>query len=80
MEILLALFCGLGKGEIVGLKFSDFYLDDKFVRINRQLVKDAFLSDNPDALRVKIDKYELIEKPPKKDSYRTLRIPKVIIT
>lgn len=80
MEILLALFCGLGKGEIVGLKFSDFDLDDKFVRINRQLVKDAFLSDNPDALRVKIDKYELIEKPPKKDSYRTLRIPKVIIT
>lgn len=80
LEILLALFCGLRKGEIMGLKFSDFDLDDKFVRINRQLVKDAFLSDNPDALRVKVDKYELIEKPPKKDSYRTLRVPKVIIT
>ena len=24
LEILLALFCGLRKGEILGLKFSDF--------------------------------------------------------
>ena len=26
-----------------------------------------------------VDKYELVEKPPKKNSYRTLKVPKVII-
>lgn len=79
LEILLGLFCGLRKGEIIGLKFSDFDLDNQIVRINRQLVIDASIADNPEATRVKVDKYELIEKPPKKDSYRTLRIPKVIV-
>lgn len=79
LEILLGLFCGLRKGEIMGLKFSDFDLDNQIVKINRQLVNDASMADNPEAIRVKVDKYELTEKPPKKDSYRTLRVPKVII-
>lgn len=79
LEILLGLFCGLRKGEIMGLKFSDFDLDKQIMRINRQLVNDPFIADNPDATRVKVDKYELTEKPPKKDSYRVLRVPKVII-
>lgn len=79
LEILLGLFCGLRKGEIVGIKFSDFDLENQIVRITRQLVNDASIADNPEATRVKVDKYELTEKPPKKDSYRTLRIPKVIV-
>lgn len=79
LEILLAVFCGLRKGEIMGLKFSDFDLDNQIVRINRQLVNDASIADNPDATRVKVDKYELTEKPPKKDSYRVLKVPKVIV-
>lgn len=79
LEILLGLFCGLRKGEIMGLKFSDFDLDNQIVKINRQLVNDASMADNPEAIRVKVDKYELTEKPPKKDSYRALRVPKVII-
>lgn len=79
LELLLGLFCGLRKGEIMGLKFSDFDLDNQIMRINRQLVNDASIADNPEATRVKVDKYELTEKPPKKDSYRALRIPKVVI-
>ncbi len=79
LEILLGLFCGLRKGEIMGLRFSDFDLDNQIVRINRQLVNDASIADNPEATRVKVDKYELTEKPPKKNSYRTLKIPKVIL-
>lgn len=79
LELLLGLFCGLRKGEIMGLKFSDFDLDNQIMRINRQLVSDASIADNPEAARVKVDKYELIEKPPKKDSYRALKIPNVVL-
>ena len=79
LEILLGVFCGLRKGEIMGLKLSDFELDNQLLRINRQLVNDPILADNPNAEKVKINKHVLVEKPPKKDSYRTLRIPKVII-
>lgn len=79
LEILLAVFCGLRKGEIMGLKFSDFDLNNQIVRITRQLVNDASIANNPDATRVKVDKYELIEKPPKKDSYRAIKIPSIIV-
>lgn len=79
LEILLAVFCGLRKGEIMGLKFSDFDIEKQTVKIDRQLVNDPNIADNPEALRVKVDKYELTEKPPKKDSYRVLKVPKVII-
>ena len=79
LEILLATFCGLRKGEIIGLKFKDFNIENQTVKIDRQLVRSAFLEDNPEATTVKVGKYKLLEKPPKKDSYRTLRIPKVII-
>lgn len=79
LETLLGVFCGLRKGEIMGLKFPDFDLDNQIMRINRQLVNDASIADNPEATRVKVDKYELIEKPPKKNSYRTLKIPKIVV-
>ena len=79
LEILLGVFCGLRKGEIFGLKFSDFDLDNQIMKIDRQLVNDGSIGNNPDAVRVKVDRYELIEKPPKKDSYRTLKIPQVIV-
>ncbi|MBP3254914.1 MAG: site-specific integrase [Clostridia bacterium] len=79
LEILLATFCGLRKGEIIGLKFSDFNIEKQIVKIDRELVTSPTLAENPDAIKVQVDKYELVEKPPKEDSYRTLRVPKVII-
>ena len=75
LEILLALFCGLRKGEIRGLKFSDFNCDKKTVKISRQLATVYELSD--DVFKVK--KISFIEKDPKtKNSFRTLRVPEII--
>ena len=45
LEILLALFCGLRKGEIEGLKFSDFNLEEKTVNISRQVVAKYILEN-----------------------------------
>ena len=45
LEMLLALFCGLRKGEIMGLKFSDFDFEKRTVRISRQLVANPKLKN-----------------------------------
>ena len=79
LEILLGVFCGLRKGEIMGLKFSDFDWDNNILRIRRQLVTDPILSKKTGINKVKVGKYTLVEKPPKKDSYRNLKVPKVIM-
>ena len=79
LEILLAVFCGLRKGEIMGLKFSDFDIENQTVKIQRELVYDPKLAKNPEFVKVKVEKYELVEKPPKKDSYRTLKVPNIAI-
>lgn len=79
LEILLGVFCGLRKGEILGLKFDDFDFDNNIVRIRRQLVCDPVLAEKQDVNKVQVDKYVLVEKPPKKDSYRNLRVPSVIM-
>lgn len=44
-EILLGLFCGLRKGEIYGLKFSDFDMGHHTVRISRQIVPDIIMDN-----------------------------------
>lgn len=76
LEILLGLFCGLRKGEIRGLKFSDFNLEKKTVKISRQLASVYELSKD----RFKIEKMEFVEKNPKtKNSFRTLRVPDIVI-
>ena len=40
LELLLALLCGLRKGEIIGLKFSDFNFEEKKVCIQRQVIQE----------------------------------------
>lgn len=79
LEILLGVFCGLRKGEILGLKFDDFDFENNIIRIRRQLVCDPVLAKKQDIKTVKVDKYTLVEKPPKKDSYRNLKVPNVIM-
>ncbi len=66
VEILLAVFCGLRKGEIMGLKFEDFDFDENIIRIRRQLVSNPIISNDIDVNSIKIEKYVLTEKPPKK--------------
>ena len=78
LEILLALFCGLRKGEILGLKFSDFDIETQTVVITRQLVANPIIEPNTGS---RISKYELIERPPKTpNSIRRLKVPMAIIS
>ena len=76
LEILLGLFVGLRKGEILGLKITDFQEEDKTVRIERQIVRDGELIENSSQLV----NYKLVEKSPKTDnSVRCLKVPNLII-
>lgn len=76
LEILLALFCGLRKGEIMGLKFSDFNLEKQTVKISRQLAVEYVMEKEDYKIKSRV----LAERNPKTDnSFRTLRVPKIII-
>ena len=76
MEILLALFCGLRKGEIQGLKFSDFDMRNQTVTIERQITSNPIIPKG----QSKIEQYEIVERAPKtENSFRTLRVPDVVM-
>lgn len=80
LEILLALFCGLRKGEILALKISDFDLSHNTISISRQLCPNIKLSDDMDNVGYKIENYSLKTKSPKtKNSYRKFKVPSIII-
>ena len=77
LEILLGLFCGLRKGEILGLKFSDLDMEKRNVTIRRQIASDPLIKKGSGS---KIDNYGLIERDPKTpNSFRVLRVPAIII-
>ena len=77
LEILLALFCGLRKGEIMGLKFCDFDFEKNTVYINSQIASDPKIKKDSGS---KIDEYGLVERDPKTpNSFRTLRVPEVVM-
>lgn len=74
LEVLLGLFCGLRKGEILALKFADFNMENRTVSISRQLVANPVINNEN-----KIESNLLIERPPKTtNSHRTLRVPEVV--
>lgn len=76
LEILLAVFAGLRKGEILGLKFQDFDLENQTVTISRQLSLSVEMEDGTYMKKGT----EKVEKPPKSDSSnRTIYIPGVIV-
>ena len=75
LEILLGLFCGLRKGEILGLKFSDFDFENQSVRISRQLVANTKMKE-----AFEIEEYSLVERDPKtENSFRVLRVPQAVM-
>ena len=77
LEYLLGVFCGLRKGEILGLKFSDFDFEQHTVSVKRQLGANPVMEERSS----KVASYSVIEKDPKTvNSVRTLRIPQVIET
>ena len=75
LEILLALSVGLRKGEISGLKFSDFNKEENILYIQRQITSNPVIPKGSG----KIEEYRVVEKEPKTDnSYRKLKIPEVV--
>lgn len=77
LEILLGLFCGLRKGEILGLKFSDFDIEKRTVYIRRQIASNPVIKKGNGS---KIDNYGMVERDPKTpNSFRMLRVPVVIM-
>lgn len=62
LEILLGIFCGLRKGEILGLKFGDFDLENHSVKISRQLSNNPLIDNKSNKL---VDEYRQVEKAPK---------------
>jgi integrase len=76
LEILEGLFLGLRKGEIYGLKYSDYDFKNQTVCIQRQLASNPKV----EAGTSKILKYGQILKEPKTaNSYRTLRVPAAVL-
>ena len=78
LEVLLALFAGLRKGEIMGLNFSDFNEDKQTVKIERQITRNyEVIVKNSQSYKVITS--EQSTKPPKSfNSYRTLKINRII--
>lgn len=75
MEILLGIFLGLRKGEILGLKYGDFDIEQRTVKISRQITASP---RNIEEARV--TGYLSMEKPPKTpNSNRTLCVPEEIM-
>lgn len=76
LEILLALFCGLRKGEISGLKYSDFNIENSTVSVSRQITSNPIIPRG----QSRIKEYQIVERAPKtENSYRILRVPEVIL-
>lgn len=76
LEILLGLFCGLRKGEILGLKFDDINFDERTITIERQLVSNPELKEKS----CTILKNKLVERKPKtKNSIRRIKAPQIVI-
>ncbi len=76
LEILLGLFCGLRKGEIRGLKFSDFDVEKKTLKVSRQLANNYEMDNG--GFNIKNMNY--IEKDTKtENSIRILRVPDIIL-
>lgn len=76
LEIILALYLGLRKGEILGLKFSDFDMEKKIVHIQRQLVSDLKMEKGG----YRVEEYNIVERDPKTEkSNRILRVPNIVL-
>lgn len=76
LEILLGLFCGLRKGEILGLKFADFNSEKNTVRIDKQLALEYELEEKEFLIKNRIFK---TKDPKTENSFRTLKVPKIIV-
>lgn len=80
LEILLAIFCGLRTGEILGLKVSDFDMEKHTVTISRQITRDyKVVVKNGIECKILSGSEKSVKPPKSYNSYRTLRVPAIII-
>lgn len=80
LEILLALFLGLRKGEILALKFEDINFQKRTISIKRQISISAKLKENKEKVGYRVEEYKLVEKDPKTvHGFRKMKVPKVIM-
>ncbi len=76
LEIMCALFLGLRKGEIAGLKVSDVDIENCYVNVERQVTSNPIISKGTS----NIEKYETAEKAPKTaNSIRKLKVPDILM-
>lgn len=76
LEILLGIFCGLRKGEILGLKFNDIDFNERTITIERQLVPNPELQEKSFTILTN----KLIERNPKtKNSIRRIKAPQIVM-
>lgn len=80
LEILLGLFCGLTKGEILGLKFQDFDLEKGIINIERKMVIDSTIEKDEQVNKLKVVKYnEVTRTLDNINAYRKFKVPNIII-
>lgn len=79
LEVLLAMFCGLRTGEILGLKYTDFDKSNHTVKIRRQITRDydVYIEDGKKCKRLSSNR-QSVKAPKTYNSYRTLRVPSII--
>ena len=77
LEILLALFCGLRRGEIMALRFDDFNAEKQTVSINKQLCYEPNETMNGNKITYNRNKPQIIHAKTK-TSCRLLKIHPVI--
>ena len=76
LEILLGLYCGLRKAEILGLKFSDIDFENKVLFVQRQL----FIEKTIEKGTSKVLNTQLKESTPKtKNSIRKFKLPDLVL-
>ena len=75
LEMMFALFCGLRKGEILGLKFSDIDLSERTVSVQRQVTMEYTFDENGK----RIGQRPTEKEPKTENAYRTLRFPEIML-
>lgn len=75
LEVLLGVFCGLRKGEILGLQFSDIKDNSSIVEVNRQLVLQTELEKGSGKV---VGRSYALKDPKTENSIRAIRVPTLV--
>lgn len=76
LEVLLGLFCGLRKAEIMGLKFSDYDVENNILSINRQITVQRKLKKESCE---SIESVQIAKHLKTVNSKRVLKVPSIVV-